>query len=97
MVDLKCNKCECVNNSHCNCTAKHISIDKQTYCDSYKESNYKKNSEYSDEISQPLIRNNIDVNCNAKCVFNNNGTCIANGISVSNINNEPECSTFLPK
>ena len=97
MVDLKCEKTNCIHNKNCNCSAKLISVDKQTYCNSYREAHNKNTSEMANEIAQPLVRNNTDVNCDAKCVFNDSGICKANGISVTTTNFDPECSTFLPR
>ncbi len=98
MVDLKCKKFDCIHNEHGNCFARYISVDKQTCCCSFKEANGKKpDAEMSDEIAQPIVRPSVDVECRAKCVFNCNDSCKANGITVLGENGEPECTTFLPE
>lgn len=97
MVDLKCKKVDCIHNEHCNCFARFVSVDKMTACNTYHESNDKSKSEMSDEISQPMVRPNVDVECTAHCVFNKTGECMANGITVLNEHGIPECATFLPK
>ena len=38
----------------------------------------------------------IDINCSAKCLFNDGGKCKANGISVSN-KHTAICITAIPK
>lgn len=98
MVDLKCKKIDCIHNSNCNCYARYINVDKQTYCESFRHSHREKQTaEVSDEIVQPIVRPSVEVECKANCVFNSDGTCKANGITIYCDNNDPECSTFLPK
>ena len=95
MFDLKCKRQGCKFNESCNCTAKNINIGKQTECQTY-EGTIKKKKE-KDEIKQTAARKNINVDCKANCLFNENNHCIANGISVMTNDNTPECSTFMPK
>ena len=96
MIDLKCKCTTCRYNSRSNCSAKNIHVNKGTTCCSYLERR-PSDAEFADEIIQPLVRPSIDVECNARCMFSRNGTCIANGISVGIINNNASCETFLPE
>lgn len=95
MVDLKCKCTTCRFNNKSNCTASDIQVGRNTSCFSYMEKR-SNNAEFSDEIIQPLVRKSTDVNCSAKCSFAKNGICIANGITVGNIENNATCETFLP-
>jgi len=95
MFDLKCKRQSCKYNENCNCTANRIEVDKQTACTTYEDCGKKKTEK--DEIKQSPTRKNIKVKCDAKCLFNDCCTCKANGISVITNDNEPECSTFMPK
>lgn len=96
MIDLKCKCTNCCFNRNSNCKAKHISVDKGTTCCSYL-SRRNRDSEFADEISQPLVRPSTDVECHADCMFEREGVCIANGITVTEENSNATCSTFLPK
>lgn len=94
MIDLKCNCTSCKNNINCNCKAKSINISTTTSCSNYSERRAQ-NTEFADEISQPLIRPSTEVECHAKCIFSRDGICIANGITVGEVNNNASCETFL--
>lgn len=103
MVDLKCNKEDCVYNKACNCMAKGIDISKVTECTTYTKSS-QPNKHEEDKIPQTLVRHNTNVRCTAPCLFENDQMCIANGITVENLNicttkkgTCPACATYLPK
>lgn len=97
MYDLKCKRQNCEYNKNCNCTAKKIEVKKDTSCETY-EPTEKKNIE-EEKINQPPLRKDIKVDCDAKCLFNEDGICQANGITVQpNLNNAtPNCVSFQPK
>lgn len=98
MFDLKCKRTGCVFNKSSNCTAKHIDVSKSTACETYEPSNEVEIGEVS-EIRQVPIRKNIEVGCDAKCLFNQNHHCKANGITVQTTTNKncPNCCTFQPE
>lgn len=95
MFDLKCKRQGCKFNQNCNCTAKEIDISKGTECITYQDCGEIKKEE--DKITQTPKRKTTQVKCNAKCLFNKECHCSANGITVMTNNNKPECCTFLPK
>lgn len=100
MYDLKCKRQGCEYNKNCNCTAKNVEVKKDTSCKTYKPSNEHLNEE--EKIGQPPIRKNIKVDCQAKCIFNEDGNCSANGITVQTCTTEteaksPNCCTFQPE
>lgn len=98
MVDLKCKCVQCCHNSHCNCKADLIRIKHDTKCSTFEEADTKPTpEEYADEIFQPLIRQDVDVTCDANCLFNTRGKCVANGITVMHEHGKINCSTFLPR
>lgn len=101
MFDLKCKRVDCNYNKNCNCTVKHLDINNDTSCDSYHKSDEKANLKIEDieKIDQPAVRKNIEVDCYAKCLFNNNSICEANGITVQTCENKycPNCCTFMPR
>ena len=95
MFDLKCKRQGCLYNESCNCTANNVHVGKKTECQTYKDSGV--NKKEKDEIKQTAARKNINVDCKANCLFNQNNHCLANGISVITHDCTPECSTFMPK
>ncbi len=97
MVDLKCKCGKCEFNKNCNCNAKHIVISRTSNCVTYTPAKDESKAEFSDEIAQPLVRPSVEVLCEAKCLFNKSGKCLANGISVLKEDNSAECGTYLPK
>lgn len=96
MIDLKCKCTTCRYNNNSNCKANKINISSSTICHSYIESRTT-NTEFADEIAQPLIRKSTDVECQARCMFMREGVCIANGITISSNTNNATCDTFLPE
>lgn len=95
MFDLKCKRQGCKFNEDCNCIAKNIIVSSGTECKTYIDCG--KNKKEKDEIHQTATRKNINVECEAKCLFNDHHICKANGISVMTNDNRPECCTFMPK
>ncbi|MBR2909900.1 MAG: DUF1540 domain-containing protein [Clostridia bacterium] len=95
MFDLKCKRQGCKFNQNCNCTAHNVKVDNTTKCETYEDS--KNPQMQQDKIPQPPTRKNICVSCDAKCLFNQDHTCKANGITVITNDFAPECCTFLPK
>ncbi len=98
MFDLKCKRKGCVYNKSSNCTAKKVDVSKDTECKTYKPSNEAEVGEV-EKVSQPPIRKDIEVGCKAKCIFNTNCCCTANGITVQTEQEEncPICCTFEPE
>ena len=95
MFDLKCKRQNCKFNKDCNCSAAKVDVAKSTACLTYEDTGLKKHQ--TDQIKQPPKRKNTSVKCEAKCIFNDNSTCKANGISVMTNDFNPECCTFMPK
>ena len=97
MYDLKCKREGCEFNQNCRCPAKHITIASNAECTSYSPSeNYNKTEK--SKIKQRAVRVNTVADCKAAgCLFNHDGVCVANGISVATIGTKPECLTIKPK
>lgn len=100
MFDLKCKRQGCEYNKNCNCTAKKVEVSKNTICNTYEASEDAAPQE--EKIGQPPIRKDIKVGCKANCLFNTDGKCIANGITVqsttlNSTEKQPTCCTFQPK
>ena len=95
MFDLKCKRMNCKFNKDCNCVAHKIEVAPSTTCLTYEDCGARKKQD--DKISQSPSRKNTNVSCKADCLFNDNCTCKANGISVMTSGFKPECCTFMPK
>ncbi|MBQ8468567.1 MAG: DUF1540 domain-containing protein [Clostridia bacterium] len=99
MYDLRCKREGCDFNKNCLCTAKHITIGRQAECTSYSPSeNYLKTEKST--IKQKAVRTKTIADCKVSgCLFNQEGVCKANGITIATLDqkNEPECLTVKPK
>lgn len=98
MFDIKCKRKGCKFNKNLNCTAKKLAVKADTECKTYKPSNEAEVGEI-EKVGQPPIRKNIEVSCDAKCLFNSDHKCSANGITVQTCENisNPNCCTFTQK
>lgn len=104
-MDLKCNKtCCCHNDKYC-CCAKEILIGSRTDCKTFeKDSN--KTPEKLQDVSKDMFESapdiksfkhtkDVKINCNASCIFNKDGKCNANGITVLEGSSDGICGTFV--
>jgi len=98
MFDIKCKRSGCKFNKNLNCSVKNLSVKSDTSCESYQSSQTSNKDEF-EKVSQPPIRKDIKVKCDAKCLFNNEHTCSANGITIQTCDNLscPNCCTFTAK
>ena len=101
-MDLKCRKTSCVYNDHFTCTAKNIAISYHLLCDTYKDDPYKKVRDTSrcmfDEApsyAPHRAKQHMRIACGARCLFNEQGTCTANGLTINSIEDSPFCMTHL--
>lgn len=104
-MDLKCKKMNCKSNDGCACMRKGIKIDSKCECASFERSDDLDAKQRQDiskdmfEVAPELhpFRHNKDVNieCSAECIFNKDGHCRSNGISVMNGKNSGVCITNI--
>ena len=102
-MDLRCRKTNCKYNKNLTCLATQISITEKSVCNSFKEDKTKEEIDFSSLIfskTPPKIADykhikNACLTCKAKCLFNKNYNCIANGITVNAPNKTPICITFM--
>ena len=104
-MDLKCKKLNCKNNDGCACIKRGIKIDVMCECSSF-ELNKDLVEKQRQDISRNMFeaapemhpfRHNKDINieCAAECIFNKDGHCRSNGISVMNGKNSGVCITNI--
>ena len=102
-MDLRCRKTTCKYNKDLTCLAKEINISEKFICSSFKEDTTKKEKDFSSLIfteKPPIVADykhikDACLKCHAKCLFNKNFKCIANGITINAPNNTPKCITFM--
>lgn len=98
MKDLKCGLKSCHYNKGYCCCAKLINVTKSTDCSTYTFDENKSKMQF--EAGSDFIPANYSVDtkviCSAKCIFNKDNRCIANGITVMGQNSlEAACLTFI--
>lgn len=104
-MDLKCKKLNCKNNNAYACMCNDIKIKKNCECATFEEGDTKDKKQRQD-VSKTMFetapdihpyRHNKDVNicCDADCMFNSECKCHANGICVNS--GECQCITFVKK
>lgn len=101
-MDLKCRKTTCKYNNYFSCRARNISVNTTLDCNSYE---YDPNKSVRDtsccmfdeapKYAPHRAKKHMRVTCAAKCIFNEQGTCIANGLTINSIAECPKCMTYL--
>ena len=100
MKDLKCGLKGCKYNKGYCCCSKEINVDCNTDCTTYAPDENKRKSlfEAGDEFARADYSVDTTVSCGADCVFNKDGRCVANGITVmGDGDSEGSCLTFIKK
>lgn len=106
-MDLKCKKLDCKYNNKFACMAKSINVANTLCCKKYEHSENLDEDQKQDvpktmfEITpkyHPYRHSkSVHIGCDAKCLFNQNGVCVANGITVANEIQHAKCYTFAKK
>lgn len=104
-MDIRCKKLSCKFNNKYTCKAKELGVGEDIICSSFildeekKELDNKKIDIFKDKIEFASQREckNVDILCSCDCLFNRNGKCVANGITISNLKQKPYCVTYLRK
>jgi hypothetical protein len=103
-MDLRCRKTICKYNNNLTCTAKKIDISQKRDCKMFEKDKGKEEIDFSNAIfsdNQPKIADykhmkDMCLNCQARCLFNHEGRCVSNGITVNGATTkEPKCITFM--
>ena len=98
MKDLKCGLRACVHNRAYCCAAKKIAVDESADCTTYEPDETKRRSLF--EAGEDFVPRDYSVDtfvkCDAKCVFNKDRLCYANGITVMNDKQgDAMCLTYI--
>lgn len=104
-MNLKCNKTNCKYNNAFACKAKEVHITENTDCETF-DKDYDKSPEelkkmqadmfeLGEDMAQYKHGDKVKIKCSAKCVFNRDGDCSANGITVIDKLTDGICGTFV--
>lgn len=104
-MDLRCNKTCCKHNKQYACKAKEIHVNRDTDCRTFANDKHKPKQEklsktmfeQAPEIAPFRAKDDVKIKCNAKCLFNKQGDCIANGITILDAKYDGKCGTFIEK
>lgn len=102
-MDIRCRKTDCEFNERLTCNSKEILIDNNIVCKSYIKVAEKARDiskqifEETPEIGDYKHNKDMCLKCKAECIFNKNKECIANGITLNDIDDIPKCITFSKK
>lgn len=104
-MDLKCKKLNCKHNDACACTSKGIKVGHNCECTTFEKSDKLDEKQHQDisrdmfEVAPEIhpFRHNrsMSIECSAECLFNKEGVCKANGISVMNGKYSGVCITNI--
>ena len=104
-MDIRCRKLLCKFNDRFTCKAKEILVDGKVVCSTYEKDENKKDLQdvtkhlFESEPSYAPQRDSkaLTIACKAECLFNRNGKCVSNGITLNSIKEKPFCVSFLKK
>ncbi len=103
-MDIRCRKTGCKFNDRYTCKAKEILIKRNMECGTYLKGDKPPVdktkwlfSETPPQYAPQRDSSTIGIGCNAHCLFNKNGKCVANGITLNDLKEKPLCMTFLEK
>lgn len=101
-MDLKCRKTNCKYNNYYTCMAHNISIANKLSCETFDLDEAKETKDTSRCMFEEAPtyaphreKKHLRVACAAKCLFNEQGVCVANGLTINPISECPLCMTFI--
>lgn len=101
-MDIRCRKTSCKYNDRQTCQAKEILVGKQVDCTTFERGEEQKQDlsksifEETPDFARQRDVKTMKIGCKADCIFNENGLCTANGITVNSLK-LPYCMTYLKK
>ena len=105
-MDIICRERTCVYNKGFSCTSEKILIGDKINCTDYKKNNDPKfipdTSRHIFDETPPKYHTHREskkgcIHCMANCLFRNEQTCEANGITINHIKDMPLCATYFEK
>ncbi len=106
-MDLKCKKLNCKHNNCYACMSNDIKVTNKCECATFEEADHV-DAKQKQNIPKTMFetapdmhpyRHNklVGIKCDAKCLFNEDCHCKANGICVCNDDYKATCATFIEK
>lgn len=103
-MDIRCRKTRCQFNDRYTCKAKEIGVELSAACATYifdknkpEVDTTKHLFEKAPEYAPQRDSKTAHISCKAKCLFNKEGKCVSNGITVNAVKEKPLCVSFLEK
>lgn len=101
-MNITCRKTYCKYNNNFVCMAKEIDVGKNSECKTFEKSSPSPDTSKTFLKKTPTYHRyrpvkDLPITCNAKCHFNHNCQCHANGITINAIDECPYCVTFFKK
>ena len=104
-MDLKCRKLDCKYNSEYACIKEGISVETNCSCGSFEQADNLPPEQRQDasrtmfeaapEVHPYRHNRDINIRCEASCLFNKDSNCVANGICVSESHEKATCITHI--
>lgn len=103
-MDIRCRKTRCRFNDRYTCKAKGIKVTNHAICRTFEKGEdkaevdstkhlFEKPPEYAPQRDSKTL----SILCHADCLFNHDGKCVSNGITVNSITEKPYCVSYLKK
>ena len=104
-MDIRCRKGLCKFNDKFTCKANKILIDDKIICSTFEKDEEKNEVQdvtkhlFDQEPKYSPQRDSkaLEIKCCADCLFNHNGDCVSNGITLNSIKEQPFCVSYLKK
>lgn len=102
-MDIRCRKTQCDFNNCYTCKAKGILVDKRAICTTFIKGDKpevdttKHLFEQTPKYAPQRDSKTLSILCHADCLFNVEGKCVSNGITVNSIDEKPYCVSYLKK
>ncbi len=103
-MDIRCRKGLCKYNDRFTCKAKKILVDGEIVCSTYEKEEGKEVQDVTKNMFTQVPdyapqrdSKALEIKCKADCLFNHNGECVSNGITLNSIKEKPFCVSYLRK
>ena len=98
MKDIKCGLTNCkFNRGYC-CCSREIFVSGNTDCKTFSPDASKEKTEFATDFVKADYSVDTAVSCSADCLFNKDGKCVSNGITVTSDGaSVASCLTFVRK
>ena len=103
-MDIRCRKGLCKFNDRFTCKAKGITVGREVVCSTYEKEEGKEVQDVTKNLFEQTPcyapqrdSKTLEIKCRANCLFNHNGRCVSNGITLNSIEEKPFCISYLKK